>query len=242
MKLRLIFLFLYLSNVLFVFAQDLDYEYHNLNQDAPVNEIEKYINNVPEDIYSKIPEEIKNGIKTSPLFYLDKLIGFLISWTDDDFLKVKSIHDWICLNIGYDILGYNSANIKITAPAITLKNGNAVCGAYAVLFNYMAVSAGFESYIVKGYVNDSGKYSIGDKKYFTGHAWNCIKIKGRYYLIDTTWDAGYVNNKGFSFSYQTDYFLSEPSFFIQQHYPEVPAWLLTEKYISITEFRKNKKK
>jgi hypothetical protein len=98
-------------------AEASTYRYHNLNQNAVVINIDPYKNETPELASLNVPDEISNRIKTAPLMYLDKLIIHLTKWTEDDYLKVKSIHDWICLNIDYDMVGYNRGDINIEEPS-----------------------------------------------------------------------------------------------------------------------------
>ncbi len=161
----------------------------------------------------------------------------MTSWTEDKYLKIKSIHDWICTNIEYDVAAYNRGEIKIIEPIITLRYRNAVCGGYAMLFTYMAGKASFEAHYVTGVTKGRSKYAIGPQGIFTRHAWNSVKINGIYYLIDTTWDAGYVNNNRFIYAYSTDFFLTDPDEFARRHYPNAPGWLLTDEYISIEQFK-----
>lgn len=56
------------------------------------------------------------------------------------------------------------------------KNGQAVCGGYAALYQKMLLEAGIDCKIVIGTAND------------VGHAWNLVKIDGVYYHIDVTYD------------------------------------------------------
>ncbi len=92
--------------------------------------------------------------------------------TDDmnDHLKVKAIHDWVVRTLKYD-----TTLSKFTAYE-GLKTGSTVCQGYALLTYDMLTQAGFESNIVEGYVGDEA------------HAWNMVKLDGKWYQIDTTWD------------------------------------------------------
>ena len=226
---------LFLINIIYsTYSQD--YVYHNWNANIEPIDITRYQTDSPEEIIYSLPIDIQNGIFSAPLNYLDQLVDYLVSWTDDDYLKIKSIHDWIVCNIPYDVAAYNSGEIKIQQPHITLRFRTAVCGGYATLFNYMARRAGFESHYVSGYTKGRSKYAIQPVGQFVRHAWNCVKINDIWYLIDTTWNAGYVTGNRFTFSYSTDYFLTDPSLFIRRHYPQSPGFLLLDNYVSIEEF------
>jgi transglutaminase/protease-like cytokinesis protein 3 len=218
-------------------AEALTYRYHNLNQDTEISNIDLYRKDQPELASLNVPDAIYHGIKTEPLKYLDKLIIHLTEWTKDEYLKVKSIHDWICLNIDYDMVGYNRGDIKVAEPHITLRFKTAVCGGYAALFRYMTYRAGFESTIVNGFTKGQGKYALGEQKILTPHAWNSIKIKNVYYLVDVTWDAGYVPNDEYVRSYSAEYFLANPNHFVRTHYPEAPGWLLLDTFITLQDFK-----
>jgi transglutaminase/protease-like cytokinesis protein 3 len=218
-----------------VFSQD--YVYQNLNNGKNLVDVSIYRSDRPEDIIFNIPNNIRNGILTEPLNYIDRLVEYLISWTDKYYLKINSIHDWIVCNISYDVVAYNRGEIKIEQPHITLRYRTAVCGGYSMLFNYMADKAGFEVTYISGVTKGRSKYTIQPLGQFVRHAWNGIKINDIYYLIDTTWNAGYVNNNKFIFAYTTDFFLTDPNEFLKRHYPQAHGWLLTDDYVSIDDFR-----
>ena len=237
MKKLLLICHLVLSMFALNAEEDDKYVYYNLNSGTGFSEVNLYQNNTTESIQENIPLEISKGIRTAPGNFLDALVEYLISWTDDDFLKIKSIHDWICTNIAYDVTAYNRGEIKLTEPLVTLRYGTAVCGGYAMLFNQMAKKAGFESHYVAGVTKGRSKYAIGPQGIFTRHAWNSVKINERYYLVDVTWDAGYVNNNKFIYSYSTDFFLTEPDIFVKRHYPNAPGWLLIDEFITIEKFK-----
>lgn len=87
-----------------------------------------------------------------------------------DYSKVKAIHDYIIQLASYDITYQNS-----TAYDLLIKK-SAVCEGYALVAYRMFTDAGLESRIITGY----GK---GEP-----HAWNIVKVGGRWYHIDLTWD------------------------------------------------------
>ena len=214
-----------------------DFVYTNWNNGKELVDIAIYQTNSPENIIFTISEELQSGVFTAPYHYLDQLVDYLVSWTDNDYLKVKSIHDWIVCNISYDIEAYNNHEIKIQDPGVTLRFRSAVCGGYSTLFNYMLRRANFESYYVSGYTFGTGRHTIQPGGIYVRHAWNCVKINDIWYLIDTTWNAGYIQNNRFVFAYTTRFFLADPYTFIRTHYPSAPGFLLLNNYIGINEFR-----
>lgn len=88
----------------------------------------------------------------------------------NDHLKVKAIHDWVVKTLKYD-----TTLSKFTAYE-GLKTGSTVCQGYALLTYDMLKQAGFETNIVEGYVGRQA------------HAWNMVKLDGKWYQLDTTWD------------------------------------------------------
>ena len=112
-------------------------------------------------------EELKN--KTNSI-----LAGLNISEASD-YEKVRAIYNYICSNVVYDYdhLDDDSYRLKYTAYAAAI-NGTAVCSGIADLFYYLATAAGLEARIT---INDI-------------HAWNIVKVDGKYYYLDPTWDLG----------------------------------------------------
>lgn len=92
-----------------------------------------------------------------------------------NYKKTKIIYNWITKNVKYD---YSSSGYaKYTAYA-ALNKKRAVCQGYSTLFYRMCRAAGVSARVITG-------YSYGDS-----HAWNIVKVGGKYYNLDATWDAG----------------------------------------------------
>ena len=94
-----------------------------------------------------------------------------------DYQKVKAIYDYICSNVSYDYanLGNMDYTLKYTAYA-ALINRTSVCQGYATLFYRMALDAGVDARVITGQAGGE-------------HAWDIVKIGGKYYNLDSTWDA-----------------------------------------------------
>jgi transglutaminase/protease-like cytokinesis protein 3 len=107
----------------------------------------------------------------------------------------------------------------------------AVCAGYANLLAALGEVINEEIIVVTGDSrNQSGDISGG------GHAWNAAKIEDNWYLIDATWDSGYVDASGFTKQYSTDYLLPPPETMAITHFPENPQWQLLATPLSRGEF------
>ena len=95
-----------------------------------------------------------------------------------DFDKVKAINDYMLKNVSYDMENYK--NNTIPAASYTalgaLEKKVAVCAGYAKMFRLLATTAGLEC-----------TYVTGDTPYGY-HAWNQVKVDGKWYNIDVTWN------------------------------------------------------
>ena len=61
--------------------------------------------------------------------------------------------------------------------------------------------------------------------------WNYIEINKKYYLVDSSFGAGYYNNKEFRKEYSDIYFATKPEYFIYTHYPSDSKWqMLSQEY------------
>jgi len=91
-----------------------------------------------------------------------------------DLQKEKAVHDYIVNNTRYDKINYNKGTVpdKSYSPYGVLIKGTAICEGYAKATALLLNMAGIESMVVSG----------------GGHAWNIVKIDGKYYHLDTTWD------------------------------------------------------
>ena len=109
--------------------------------------------------------------------------------------KVKKIFEYMTMEYAYSYgdngedwyyTGDNRRNAKLgkydvhTSFALAFKKGG-VCSGYSRLFYRLAKEAGLEVRII------SGKTAGGSTE---GHAWNMVKVDGKWYHIDVTWGRG----------------------------------------------------
>ena len=103
----------------------------------------------------------------------------------DELEKVTYMYSYLTKTVEYemgDYYGLESGEEDWNLVYDTLITHKTVCAGYAEALYYMCNYAGIDCIIVDGWIND----------YYTGgHAWNAIKIDGKYYYFDSTWDAEY---------------------------------------------------
>ncbi len=138
-----------------------------------------------------------------------------------EFEKVKAIHDYIVNNTKYDSENYNNDTVPDSSysPMGVFVQGVAVCQGYAYAFDLLCKNAGIECEVVTG-TADGG-----------GHGWNQVKVDGKWYNIDTTWDdpISYVNGVRVDVL-RYDYFLISDSQMYKDHIAKDAKHICGESY------------
>ena len=111
---------------------------------------------------------------------------------DDDYARIKAIHDGICDYVEYGGGGFWTDMFL---------EGEGVCLAYADAFTHICQMAGYDCMTISGYAPDGESAA--------GHAWNAIKLDDDWYYVDVTWDDGE------EITY--DYFLKGKKTFCKDH-------------------------
>ncbi len=168
---------------------------------------------------------------------VQSLAAYLIEPSKNDREKARAIFRWITENIDYNVEVFFNGGIGATISEDVLKSRKSICYGYSDLFLSLAGEAGLQAMRISGY----GKgYGYVPGKNFTGpfnHAWNAVKINGSWYLIDSTWGAGYVSGDGkYVRKFDDHYFMTPPSQFIFSHFPEKEQWQLLDAPLSKEEF------
>jgi hypothetical protein len=168
----------------------------------------------------KVPEDLMEQVFLEPDAALPGVVSSLIKGVSDQFMKTKILHDWICDNIAYDAeMYFSDRQITDQDYVSVLKKKKAVCSGYTNLMNQMCELAGIESIGITGYSKGFG-YTRKIKKDSYDHAWNGVKIGGRWYLVDVTWDAGPMEYRTFIKRYSTDWLFLDPRPFLYSHLPQ----------------------
>jgi len=162
--------------------------------------------------------------------------------------KARAIYSWIAFNVKYDVRSYFSNSlskpivyryrtdaekiekqkqIKLDLINKTFKTKLAVCQGYALLFEHVANLSGLESAVVTGNAKTDPS-DIGKLPAESLHAWNAIKVNGKWKLVDVTWGAGVVNEQKRTFipKFNDGYFFTDPEVFVLNHFPDDKQWVL----------------
>ncbi len=106
-----------------------------------------------------------------------QLLDQLDVYTAGDYEKICAIYDYICENVTYDRWGAVIGDTLIYTAYAALVKKAAVCQGYATLFYRLALELGVDARVIPG----TGKQQ--------SHGWNIVRLDGKYYNLDTTWDA-----------------------------------------------------
>lgn len=90
----------------------------------------------------------------------------------------KALHDMIATHVVYTTGAPNAHNAYGA-----LVEGVAVCEGYAESLQYLLQRVGIQSVEILGYGTTDLETGKGEN-----HAWNIVRIDGKYYYVDLTWD------------------------------------------------------
>ena len=97
--------------------------------------------------------------------------------------RIKAINKWICANTKYDRKHGLDKSSKYeylhNAYGVFIKK-KAVCDGYASAFKVLCDHYKIPCMINRGYAYD---YSLNMEL----HAWNIVKVKNKWYVVDSTW-------------------------------------------------------
>jgi transglutaminase-like putative cysteine protease len=176
-------------------------------------------------VIATIPPEAEQSI--------EGVAKYIAGREQDPLLRVKALHDWVVDHIVYDAPAFLSGNIPQedgdAQQTFTRRLG--VCAGYAQLMVSLGKVTGDEIVYVVGNVRTLDSSIDG-----MSHAWNGARIDGRWYLIDPTFDAGYLEGDHFKKRYTTDYLFTPPEIFLVSHFPEDGKWQLRDAPISRGDF------
>lgn len=89
--------------------------------------------------------------------------------------QALALHDHMAATFYYDLNYDETPNMNSVFPSLMLNLKKGVCQSYAFLYQYVLMKNGFECYTTVSHD-------------VMNHAWNLIKIDGKFYNVDITWD------------------------------------------------------
>jgi hypothetical protein len=144
---------------------------------------------------------------------------------------------WIAFNIEYDTVSYFSKNYQDQSAEGVFRTRKGVCAGYANIYKYLCDQLQMPCEIVSGY---SKGYGFDDREGApteTDHAWNAVEIYNHWYLMESTWGAGHLDdNKQFRRELTPYYFLPRSNEMIYHHLPENDKWQLLQTPIKMRQY------
>lgn len=174
-----------------------------------------------------VPQGIVAAVKADPKTNIIPLVDALLTGITSPAEKVRVLHDWVALNIEYDVNGFLGNSPVVYDTWEVIKTGKSVCEGYCNVFELLLTTAGIENKKITGYARGYGfDLFKGDEKFESNHAWNAVKLDGQWKLIDVTWNSGYIDGLYFRPHYSLGYYMIDPEKFLYTHFPDDPQWQL----------------
>jgi hypothetical protein len=185
-----------------------------------------------------LDDRVKNisSADTQNIYTLSKA---LTEGLTTDLEKIYVIYKWVTNNIEYDTESFFANNWRGIGNANTvIQRRKAVCDGYAELIMRLGLQSGLLVEKVEGYAKGFG-YKVGEQLAAPNHAWNSVRVDGKWYLLDSTWDAGSINEGTRSYERKNsdyDFFLTNPQIFIYSHFAKEDKWNLAKNNWDKKEF------
>ena len=191
----------------------------------------------PDPAIKQMPKEIAAKRQSAPNEFIRLLADYINEKSENDYDRVKKAHDWVALNIRYDVQSFFSGRHLSQSPDSVIKRGTAVCAGYSGAFGMICDALEIGCVTVSGHGQGYGSGLFKSENVaLSNHAWNIVTIEEKKYQIDTTWDSGYLNGSAFQAEYTTDYLFIDPDVFIYRHFPGEDADQLLDPPLSAEEF------
>ncbi|WP_439127578.1 transglutaminase domain-containing protein [Polaribacter sp.] len=169
--------------------------------------------------------------------------------------KARAAFYWLATNINYNLKEYYNptprtysfryknetekqqkiaaAKNKIIEAAFKTKRG--VCEEYAQSFKKICDLLNIEAAVIKGNVRNTAD-EIGVIQKTTNHAWNAVKLDGKWLVLDDTWAAGALQNGRWIRSFDNYFYNIPKEKIFKTHLPEKSIWVLRFGRITPQEF------
>jgi len=154
--------------------------------------------------------------------------------------KIRFVFSWMAFNLEYDCGEEELTPTATSALEEVLKTHRSKCMGYSSLMNYALRKLGFESVTIRGVAKTAKKDLHWTAERFPrpNHAWNAVKLRGNWQLLDPTWASGEASENCDTVirSFAPFYFFPKPELLALSHFPADSSWQLLQKTLSAEEF------
>jgi hypothetical protein len=169
---------------------------------------------------------------------IDGLAKYLIAPAENDREKVRAIFRWVTDRLTYNVEAYLVRQPGDNSVPTVFKTRKCVCSGYAALMEALGRSAGLDIVVVRGYSRGYTDFYALHPEDGELHAWNAVKVDGKWQLLDATYAGGAASGKDFIKRFNDVFFLISPAELIHTHFPRDPKWQLLDQPIKRDEFEK----
>jgi len=162
---------------------------------------------------------------------IDELGKEIAERTGNEREAARLIHDWVVTHVTYDHGSLEPGKRQPQDADTVLRRGTGVCSGYANLVVAVSKAAGLDAVYITGNVRKNDGALAG-----SSHAWNAVKVDGKWALMDATWDVVSDAEGGGATAFRTDYLFTPPEVFRYDHLPERASWQLHGTPISKGDF------
>jgi hypothetical protein len=153
---------------------------------------------------------------------VERLAQYLMKGAEDEESRAWLLYCWITDRIAYDAKAFLSGEYttKDYSPGVVLKERQAVCDGYSKLYTAVGKGMGLDVVSINGHAKGLpvDSFRLDDPK--CGHAWNAIKIAGKWQLVDATWGAGWLKEGKFDKGFVDYYFCPPLQALVLTHFPQ----------------------
>ncbi|MFJ7954311.1 transglutaminase domain-containing protein, partial [Lysinibacillus sp. NPDC096418] len=124
--------------------------------------------------------EETNALADAREQFIDEVSTYVNANYSTNVEKLYAVYSYL----GQTTLYNNDTSLPAGAPSSLILNNEAVCEAFAYLYNEIGTKLGLNMKYVTGTINDTKE----------GHAWNLVELDGKWYNTDATW--GNIDRNG----------------------------------------------
>jgi hypothetical protein len=155
--------------------------------------------------------------------------------------KVYTIYTYIAGSYKYDLnrlkLIYKREIKRELYLSEVIKKKRGVCGDFSNLFATLCDSLDIGCFRVSGYSRTFSIFHPVKKSYYN-HAWNVVRVNGKWYVLDVTFGMQHFTNKRLDQErINYDFLFTDPVKFGTVHLPADPVFQLLNQQRSYKDFR-----